>query len=183
MFVKILIGLAVLVGLFLIVVATRPSAFRITRKATIAAPVSAIFAEVNDFHKWVAWSPFEKFDPAAKKTYEGPTSGVGAIYRWAGNSQAGEGSSTITESRPNELVRMKLEFLKPFKATNTAEFTFEPSGDQTVVTWSMSGNNNFMAKAFGLIMNCDKMVGSQFEEGLANLRTLVERTPAIAQAR
>lgn len=109
-------------------------------------------------------------DPAAKNSYAGVPSGEGAMFSWAGNNKVGEGRMTLMESRPNELIRIKLEFLKPFQATNTAEFTFQPAGNGTQVTWSMSGRNNFMAKAFVLIMNCDKMIGGEFEKGLANLK-------------
>jgi hypothetical protein len=147
------------------------------RSASVSAPAPTVFAQVNDFHKWEAWSPWAKLDPAAKATFEGPSAGIGAIFRWAGNKEVGEGSMTITESRPSDLIRIKLEFLKPFAATNRAEFTFKPQGDQTVVTWSMEGKNNFMAKAFCLFMNMDKMVGSQFEKGLANMKALAEAAP------
>jgi polyketide cyclase/dehydrase/lipid transport protein len=173
----ILIALAAVVVVFLIVVALRPADFRVSRSTTISGPASAAFELVNDFHNWEQWSPWEKIDPAARKTYEGPRAGVGAIYRWIGNNKVGEGSGTITESRPRELVRIKLEFLKPFKATNTAEFAFQPRGDQTAVTWSMFGKNNFMMKAFGLFMNCENMVGKEFEKGLAQMKSAVEASP------
>ncbi len=177
MLMKILLVLAILVTVFVFVVATRPSEFHITRTVTIAAPPSAVFEQVNDLRKWKAWSPWAKLDPAAKETFEGPSSGAGAIMRWAGNSQVGEGKMTVTESRPSSLIKMKLEFLKPFAVENAAEFTFLPqdnSSHQTVVTWSMSGKSNFMGKAMSLILNCDKMVGGQFEKGLAQLKSVVE---------
>ena len=109
-----------------------------------------------------------------KQAYEGAPAGTGAIYTWSGNNEVGEGRMTITESRPSDLIRIKLEFFKPFAATNTAEFTFKPEGNQTAVTWSMTGNNNFMAKAVHLLMNMDKMVGGQFEKGLAQMGSVVE---------
>lgn len=165
----IFIAVAVAVIMFLAVVATRPAAFRVTRSAAISAPPPAVFAQVNDLRKWDAWSPWAKLDPAAKATFEGPPAGTGAAFSWAGNNKIGEGRMTITESHPNELVRFKLKFIKPFKASNTAEFTFRPEGNRTVVTWTMSGTNNFMSKAIGLFINCDKMVGGQFEQGLANM--------------
>ena len=177
MLIPILIALAVVLILFVVVVATRPSEFRITRTAAISAPPPAVFAQVNDFRNWLAWSPWEKRDPALKRTYEGAPAGTDAIYSWAGNKQVGEGRMTLTESRPSDLIRIKLEFLKPFAATNTAEFTFRPEGHQTVVTWSMTGNNNFIAKAFCLFMNMDKMVGGDFEKGLTSLKSLVETAP------
>ncbi len=177
MLMKILIGLAMIVVVFVVVVATRPSEFRVARTATISTPAPAVFAQVNDFRKWEAWNPWAKLDPAMKQTYEGAPAGAGAIYAWAGNAQVGEGRMTLTESRPSDLIRIKLEFLKPFKATNTAEFTFKPEGNQTAVTWSMAGKNNFIAKAVHLFMNMDKMVGGQFEKGLAQMKSVVEAAP------
>jgi Polyketide cyclase / dehydrase and lipid transport len=170
----ILISFAVIVIVFVVVVALQPSEFRIVRSATIAAPAPAVFAQVNDFHNWQAWSPWAKIDPAAEATFEGPSAGAGALFRWAGNKEIGEGSMTITESRPSDLIRIKLEFLKPFAATNTAEFTFKPESNQTAVTWSMFGTNNFIARAVCLFMNMDKMVGGQFEKGLASMKSVVE---------
>ena len=177
MLIKALIALAAVVIVFVAIVAMQPSDFRVARTATIAAPAPAVFAQVNDYRNWKAWSPYEKLDPAMKKTYEGAAAGTGAVYSWAGNSRAGEGRATITESRPNELIRIRLELLKPFTATNTAEFTFKPEGDRTAVTWSLIGTRNFMFKAVGLVMNMDKMVGGQFEEGLAQLKSVTEAGP------
>jgi len=168
----ILIAIAVIT--FVIVAAMQPTDFRITRTGTISAPASAVFAHVNDLQKWDAWSPWAKLDPEAKNSFEGPASGTGAIMRWIGNNKVGQGSMTIIESRPDEFIGFKLEFVKPFAATHTAEFTFNSENDQTTVTWSMYGKNNFMSKAIGLIMNCDKMVGGQFEQGLAALKSVVE---------
>jgi polyketide cyclase/dehydrase/lipid transport protein len=173
----ILIALAVIVIVVIIVVAMQPSKFRVARSATISAPPAAVFAQVNDFHKWEAWNPWGKIDPAMKQAYEGAPAGVGAIYTWAGNNEVGEGRMTITESRPSDLIRIKLEFFKPFRATNTAEFTFKPEGSQTAVTWSMTGENNFIAKAVHLFMNMDKMIGGQFEKGLAEMKSVVEAAP------
>jgi hypothetical protein len=177
MLTKILIALAVIVVVLLIVVATRPSEFRVARTTTIAAPAPAVFAQVNDFHKWEAWNPWAKLDPAMKQTYEGAPAGIGAMYTWAGNHEVGEGRMTLTESRPNDLIRVRLEFVKPFKATNVAEFSFRLEGDRTAVTWSMTGRNNFMAKALHLVMNMDRMVGGQFEKGLAQMKAVVEAAP------
>ena len=171
---KILLAVAVIILLFVIVVAMQPADFRITRSATISAPAEIVFSHVNDFHKWDAWSPWAKLDPAMKQTYEGSPAGAGSIYSWDGNKDVGTGRMTLTESRENELVRIKLEFLKPFAAVNDTEFTFKPEGDQTAVTWTMTGQNNFIAKAFGLVMNMDKMVGGDFEKGLAQMKTLAE---------
>ena len=171
---KILIALAVIVVVFIVIVALQPSDFRVARSATISAPPPAVFAQVNDFHKWEAWNPWGKIDPAMKQTYEGAPAGPGAIYTWSGNNEVGEGRMTITDSRPSDLIRVKLEFFKPFAATNTAEFAFKPEGNQTLVTWSMFGEKNFMAKAVHLVMNMDKMIGGQFEKGLADMKSAVE---------
>jgi len=170
----ILIAFAVIVVGLVIVVAMQPSEFRVARSATMSAPASAVFAQVNDFHKWEAWNPWGKIDPAMKQTYEGAPAGIGAIYTWIGNNKVGQGRMTLTESRPSDLIRIKLEFFKPFAGTNIAEFTFKPAGNQTVVTWSMTGKNNFMAKAIHLFMNMDKMIGGQFETGLAQMKSIVE---------
>jgi len=177
MFKKILIALALIVIAFIVIVALQPAEFRVSRSTTVAAPATAVFDQVNDFHKWDAWSPWAKLDPSMKKTHEGAPAGPGAIYSWSGNDQVGEGRMILTDSRASELVRIKLEFKKPFEATNTTEFSFKPEADKTQVTWSMSGTNNFMAKAFGLFMNMDKMVGGDFEKGLAQLKSVVEATP------
>src|SRR5437016_6062720 len=174
MLIKILIALAVIVVVFVVIVAMQPSEFSVVRSATISAPAPAVFAQVNDFHKWEAWNPWGKLDPTMKQAYEGAPAGTGAIYTWSGNNEVGEGRMTITESRPSDLIRIKLEFFKPFAATNTAEFTFKPEGNQTAVTWSMTGNNNFIAKAVHLFMNMDKMVGGQFEKDLAQMGSVVE---------
>ena len=159
-------------------IAMQPAEFRIARSITVAAPPAVLFAEVNDLHAFQVWNPYAKKDPAMKQSYEGPPAGVGASYAWAGNQEVGTGRMTIVESRPNDLVRMKLEFLAPFRATNVAEFTFEPAGNDTVVTWSMSGTNDLMGKAIGLVMDMDKMVGGDFEKGLADLEALAEARAA-----
>jgi len=173
----ILIVFAVVVIVFVVVVAMQPSEFRVARSANISGSAPAVFAQVNDFHKWEAWNPWGKIDPAMKQIYEGAAAGIGAIYTWVGNNEVGEGRMTLTESRPSDLIRIKMEFYKPFAATNTAEFTFKPAGNQTAVTWSMTGNKNFMAKAIHLFMNMDKMIGGQFEKGLAEMKSIVEASP------
>lgn len=169
-----LIGLAVVIAVLVVVVATRPSEFRIARTATIAAPAPVVFAQVNDFRKWEAWNPWGKIDPAMKRGYEGAPAGVGAIYTWAGNSEVGEGRMTLAESRPSELIRIEMEFLKPLRGTSTAEFRFQPEGDRTTVTWSMVGQNTFIAKAVHLVVDMDRMVGGQFEKGLAEMKSVSE---------
>jgi hypothetical protein len=174
MLMPILIVVVALVVILVVVAALRPDEFRVTRSAAISAPPATVFEQVNDLHKWEEWSPWAKLDPAAKSTYEGPPTGVGAAFAWSGNNKIGQGRMTITESKPEELVKFNLEFLRPFKATNTAEFTFKSQGGQTVITWTMLGKNNFMSKAMGLFMSCDKMVGGQFEQGLAELKSIAE---------
>ena len=173
MLIKILVVLAVIIVGFVVIVAMRPSEFRITRSALIGAPPDMVFPQVNDLHNWEAWSPWAKLDPAAKSTYQGPAAGVGAVFGWSGNNNIGEGRMTIIASEPHELVRFKLEFVRPFKGTNIAEFTFQPQAGQTRVTWTMSGRYSFIPKAMGLFMNCDKMVGGQFEKGLEQLNGVV----------
>jgi uncharacterized protein YndB with AHSA1/START domain len=173
----ILVALAVIIVAFVIVVAVQPKEFHVARSATMSAPPSTVFAQVNDFHKWAAWNPWGKIDPTMKQAYEGAPSGVGAVYTWVGNNEVGEGRMTITESRPNDLIRIKMEFFKPFAAISTAEFTFKPAGNQTAVTWSMTGENNFMAKAIHLFMNMDRMIGGQFEKGLADMNAVAEAKP------
>ncbi len=174
MLTNILIGIAVVVVLLLIFVATRPTEYQVTRTGKMTAPAAKVFEQVNDFHKWDAWSPWEKIDPALQRTFAGPSQGVGAIYRWVGNKNVGAGGMTIIESRPSDLIRIKLEFLKPFAAVCDTVFTFKPEGNQTVMSWTMKGRNNFMAKGMCLFMNMDKMIGGQFEKGLANMKSIVE---------
>jgi hypothetical protein len=170
----ILIAAAAIVVVFLIIVATRSSAFRVTRTGRMMAPAGIVFENVNDLHKWEAWSPWAKVDPNAKSTFSGSESGPGASMHWSGNNKVGEGRMTIADTRPNEVIHIKLEFLRPFKATNMAEFTFKSEGDQTVVTWTMTGKNNFMGKAFHLFVDCDKMIGKDFERGLASLNAVTQ---------
>lgn len=180
MILNILIGLASVAVVFTIIVARRPDNFRITRSTSISAPTDLAFDQVNDLHRWQEMSPYAKLDPDAKYTFSGPSEGIGSSLAWTGNNKVGAGRLTIIESRPNELVRMKLEFLKPFAVTNTAEFIFQDEGDRTKATWSMFGKSRFMCKAMGLFMNMDKMCGSQFEEGLANMKSIAEMRPVEA---
>jgi hypothetical protein len=169
--------LAAIVGVLFVVIAMQPDDFNVARAATFKATPAAVFEQVNDFHKWDAWSPWAKRDPNAKGTYDGPTSGKDAKFAWEGNSDVGKGNMTIVESIPNELVRIRLEFIEPFAGTNDVEMKVEPQGDETKLTWSMEGKNNFMAKAIGLVMDCEKMCGDDFEKGLANMKTIVENPP------
>ncbi len=171
---KILIGVVVLIAIFVVVVVMQPDEFRVTRSTLISAPPATVFAKVNDLRAWQQFSPWAKLDPNAKVSFAGPETGSGSSFAWEGNREVGEGRMTIVESRPHEMIRFRLEFLKPFEGTNDAEFTFKPAGAQTEVTWSMSGKNTFFFKAVGLFLDCEKMIGPQFEEGLRNLRTLSE---------
>jgi hypothetical protein len=171
---KILIGLVVFLIALVVVVALQPSEFRVARTATIAAPAPVVFAQVNDFHNWDAWSPWAKLDPAMTQAYQGAPAGPGAVYTWAGNRDVGEGRMTITESRPNELIRIKLEFQKPFASTNTAQFAFKPDGNATAVTWSMVGRKTFLTKAIFLFVSMDQLLGSEFDKGLAQLKSVAE---------
>lgn len=158
----------------LVVIARRPAEFRIERSGTMPGAPAGAFGQVNDLRKWEGWSPWAKLDPAMTQTYSGAEAGVGASYHWVGNSQVGEGRMTITESQPNERVAIRLEFIKPFAAVNTTEFTFKPEGTNTAVQWAMHGRNGFMAKAFDLFMDMDKTVGADFEKGLAQMKSAVQ---------
>lgn len=170
----ILIVVAVALAAFAVMALRQPDTFSVSRTLTMAAPAAAVFAQVNDLRKWDAWSPWAKLDPNARNSFEGPDAGVGAVMRWSGNNQVGQGSMAIVDSRPDSFIRFSLEFLKPFKASNVAEFRFESVGAETVVTWTMSGRNNLIGKAMSVLMNCDKMVGGQFEQGLAAIKSIVE---------
>jgi hypothetical protein len=174
MLVNILIGLVALIAVFIVIVALRSADFRVSRSDTISASPEVVFSHVNNLHRWDAWSPWEKIDPMMKKTFEGPDEGVGAILRWDGNGQVGAGSNTIIESRRNELIRFKLNMVRPFVGTNDVEFAFQPRGEETSVTWTMTGNLNFITKIMDLIIGMDTMVGGQFQSGLAQLKLAVE---------
>lgn len=168
----VILGIAALIVLLLIVIAMQPNSFRVERRATIPASPAEVFAQVQDLHKWQAWSPWENIDPRLKRTFSGSPTGVGAIYDWSGNNEVGQGRMTILECRPTEFIRIKLEFFKPFKGLSTAEFTFVPQGDhQTQVTWAMYGPKNFFAKALHLVFSMEKMIGGQFEKGLDKLKS------------
>jgi len=159
--------------------ATKPDTFRVERSTTIQAPPEAIAAHITDFHRWEAWSPYEKLDPAMKKSYSGAEQGPGAIYAWEG-SKAGTGRMEIRDASSG-LVRIQLDFSKPFEAHNTAEFTLQPEGDGTRVTWAMHGPNPFMSKVIGVFMDMDELLGKDFASGLANLKAVAE-APSAAPA-
>ncbi len=169
MFKKILSAIVAVVAVFLIVVGFKPDSFSVQRSATLNAPPASLFAQVNDHKNFVKWNPFNELDPDVKNTFSGPDSGVGAVCSWKGNSQIGAGTSTITESKPNELVRLRMDWKEPMEGTSTVDFTFEPKGDQTIVTWKMYGPQNFIGKAISLFMSTEKMCGPMFKKGLKNL--------------
>ncbi len=175
---KIAIAFLVVIAVFVVIIAMQPSEFKIQRSTLISAPVSRIFSIVNDLRRWDDWSPWSKMDPNMKKNFEGPATGLGSIHSWEGNDKVGSGRQSITAVTPNERVEIKLEFLKPHAMTSTVEFLLREASDGVQVVWSMSGRNNFMGKAFSLIMNIDKMVGGDFEKGLAQLKELAEKAPA-----
>lgn len=167
---------AVSVVAVLVYAATKPDTFRVQRTTSIKAPPEKIFATLNDFHSWGAWSPYETKDPAMRRTYSGTTKGKGAVYEWDGDKNVGKGRMEITESSPPSKVALNLNMIKPFEAHNVVEFTLEPQGDATRVTWAMNGRTPYIAKIVHVFMNVDRMVGDDFETGLANLKTLAERS-------
>jgi hypothetical protein len=166
--------LAVFVLWVLMVASTKPDTFSVQRSLIIKAPAKACFDQVNEFKNWEKWSPWEDADPAVRRIYEGPAAGVGSIYHYQGTSKLGEGRLTITESRPAELVHLKLEFLKPFKATHDTEITFNAEGDRTTIYWRMFGHNNLMAKVMHLFMNMDRLIGDNFIKSMERIKKIVE---------
>jgi len=156
----------------------KPDAFSVSRSAVIAAPASAVFARLVDFREWSAWSPWARLDSQATNTFDGPESGVGASFAWSGNRKVGAGKMTILECVRDELLRIRLEFLRPMRATHAAAFELRPEADGTRLTWTMKGKNDFYAKLFSLFVNCDELIGRDFENGLANLKALVEEKAA-----
>jgi len=175
---KIVIGAAVVVTTFVGVVATRPAHFHVERSAVIEAAPESAYARVEDFRAWTAWSPYEKLDANLQRTYEGRAAGVGAAYAWSGE-KAGAGRMTITGAERPSRIDIRLEFVKPFACTNTASFTFVPTGAGTKVTWSMDGENGFLAKAASLFFDMDKLVGGDFERGLAALKVEAEKDTKV----
>jgi len=182
MLAKIGLGAVALIAILLVVIATRPAAFRIERSATIAAPAEVVFAQIEDLHRWERWNPFEKGDASLRKTFEGTPAGVGSAYHYV-SDHSGEGRMTLTAIQPNRRVGVRAEFIKPMAATNDVEFTLRPAPGGVTVTWAMSGRNPFLGKAISLFVNLDRMVGGQFEQGLADLKRLSEaeaHTEAVA---
>lgn len=165
--------IAAIVVVLAIIISTRPDTFRYERSTVINATPAQVFPHINNYKNW-KWNPFANADPEIKITYSGPEEGEGAVYAWTGNSNVGEGKMTIIASKPAEVVRLRLEFLRPMPAVNTAEFLLAPEGEGTRVTWAMYGDNTIMGKCMGLVMNMDEMVGTQFEKGLADMKAQVE---------
>ena len=164
-----------ILAILLIAVSLQPSSFEVIRSLSMKAAPENIFEQVNDPKLLIQWNPWVKLDPDVKQTFEGAARGLGAIYSWDGNKNVGAGRQTIVESRPNDLIRMKLEFFRPFAGENEVIFTFEPTASNDInVTWRMTGKKNFMMKAMGLILSMDKMCGDGFEKGLADIKRIVE---------
>lgn len=174
-------ALLLAVVVVLLIATTQPDTFKVERHAVIPAPASAIFPNLADFHRWEAWSPWEKLDPNMKKTYAGPPTGPGSSYAWHGNDDVGQGKMTVLESRPDEHLAIKLEFLEPFAATNTTTYTLVPEAGGTRVTWAMEGANSFAGKLFSVFADMDAMVGKDFETGLANLARVSTAAPTAAK--
>ena len=172
---KIAIVVVVVVAAILGYAATRPDTFRVERATVIKAPPEKVWPHVADFRQWPAWSPWEKLDPAMKRTLAGPPSGKGAVYAWEGNRDVGKGRMEITDATPPSKLLIRLDFLEPFESRNTTEFTFAPRGDATEVRWAMHGPNTFMTKLMQVFVSMDSMVGKDFEAGLANLKTVAEK--------
>ena len=169
-----LIGIVILVAAFLLYTASRPGTFRVERTTTISNFPEKIFPLINDFHNWHAWSPFEKLDPSMKKTFSGALKGRGAVYEWNGNKKAGQGRMEILDSLPHSKVAIEITFEKPFKSQNNIEFLLQKHDSSVEVTWTMYGPASFMWKTMGIFVNMDNMIGKDFEEGLANLKALME---------
>jgi uncharacterized protein YndB with AHSA1/START domain len=175
MLTKIAIGIVAIIAAVLLFATTRPDSFSVQRTATIKAPPEKIFPLINDCHSWAAWSPWEKLDPAMQRTHSGPPAGKGAAYAWVGNSKVGEGRMEILESTPSSKISIKLDFIEPFEGHNTADFTLQPQGDSTQVTWVMHGPAPYITKLMGIFVSMDSMIGKDFEAGLANMKAVAEK--------
>jgi uncharacterized protein YndB with AHSA1/START domain len=155
--------------------ASKPNSFSVVREGDISAPPDRVFALVNDFHEWNRWSPWEKMDPAMRRTHSGAAAGKGAVYEWQGNKKVGQGRMDITSTAPPSRIEIDLHFMKPFEARNKTVFSLERAGAGTHVRWEMTGSSPFMFKVMGLFTNMDKMIGKDFEAGLANMKAAAER--------
>ena len=171
----VVVVLAIAIAIVLLLAATKPDTFRVRRATAVSASPERIFPLINDFHQWATWSPWEGKDPTMKRSYSGAASGKGAVYGWDGNKNVGTGRMEILESSMPAKIVIKLDFLKPFEAHNTAEFTILPQGETTIVTWEMHGPAPFMSKVMQVFMSMDNMIGKDFEAGLANLKKLTEK--------
>lgn len=169
------IALVVLAGAVLAFAAAQPDRFTVQRSASIKAPPEKIFPLIADFGRWNTWSPYEKKDPAMKRSFSGPASGKGAVYAWEGNGEVGQGRMEIAEATAPSKVTLRLDFVKPFEAHNMVDFTLEPKADATQVTWAMQGPMPLISKVICLFVDMDRMVGADFEAGLANLKSIAER--------
>ena len=172
-----IIGLVVVLAVVAVLglAATKPDVFRVQRSASIKAPPDKVFALINDFKRWEAWSPWEKKDPAMKRSFSAVTSGKGASYAWEGNKDVGQGRMEITQSAPPSAIGIKLDFITPFEAHNRVEFALQAKGDLTEVTWTMAGDTPYFAKIIHVFIDMDRMVGKDFEAGLANLKSIAEK--------
>lgn len=187
MFKKIAVGLVGLVVLFVLVVATRPTDFKYERSLSMPGTAASAYALVEDFHNWPRWSPWDGLDPNQKRTFGGAARGEGSIFEWDGNDKVGAGRMTITRAVPDQLIEMKLEFLRPFAATNHVALTVKPGegrAGEVTVTWTMTGQNGFGQKAAGLFMDMDKMLGDDFSKGLSLMKgdLAADATKAAADA-
>lgn len=171
---KIALVMVILIVTILIYAATRPDSFRVERSAVIEAPPEEIFTRLEDLHQWAAWSPWERKDPAMKRTHSGAARGTGAVYAWDGNDDVGQGSMEVIETVPPSRLVIRLDFIKPFEAHNIVEFALRPEGEATNVTWSIHGPSPYVSKLMGLFFDMDAMIGKDFEDGLARLKTLAE---------
>jgi uncharacterized protein YndB with AHSA1/START domain len=174
----VLVILLLLILVLLIFAATKPNEFRIRRSTSIHAPAERIYALIQDFREWPKWSPWEALDPDLRRTMSGADSGVGSVYEWEGNKKAGAGRMEILDAQPPSRIEIKLSFLKPFRAENKVVFTLIPAGDGTNVIWEMTGTNNLGLKIMGILMNMDKLVGRDFEKGLAAMKAEAEKPAA-----
>jgi len=175
MFKTVAIAVVVLLAALLVFAATRPDTFRVQRATNIKAPPEKIFPLIADFHSWGSWSPWEKLDPAMKRTHSGAANGKGAVYAWEGSGKVGAGRMEITQSSPPSRVIIKLDFIKPFEGHNIAEFALQAQGDSTNLTWAMHGPNPYIAKVMQIFFSMDSMVGKDFEAGLANMKAIAEK--------
>jgi hypothetical protein len=177
---NVLLVIAVLVGGLLLYAATRPDTFRVERHIVVNRPAADIFPLLDDFRAWTRWSPWEELDPALKRTYRGAERGRGAVYEWEGNAKVGKGRMEIIRSEPASHITIDLSFLRPFKAENAAAFDLESQGDGTEVSWAMYGPLPFPSKLMGVFVSMDKLIGKDFEKGLAKLKAAAEERPAAS---